>query len=323
MKRREFHQRVITVGAASAVEAARSVTFIPSPTTNPFKDSAYIRNLAARLASTQRENGGIAVLSTASRHFAKIRSLVNSKDTELQQASSYLARQIAWTLQDARRYDAAENVAAMAFELARRAGDIDGQAWALSCLSRNEVERHRKTGAKYAYAGLQLHELAPTAQAVLKVRLGRSLALVGGQERDARLHIDQALNADGLSSFDESELLLDTGYGQLGLGLYVDAYNSLGQAAKLRAPWPALQAYCLGGQAEAALRAHVQSPKGSWLEMAADRMFAFAHAVPLVSSARVDSQVIEILAATTQWDNVPVMRAARDQLQEVAPQGGQ
>src|SRR5262245_54540508 len=36
VKRREFHQRVITVGAASAVEAARSATFIPSLTNDPF-----------------------------------------------------------------------------------------------------------------------------------------------------------------------------------------------------------------------------------------------------------------------------------------------
>src|SRR5690242_19103050 len=62
VKRREFHQRVITIGAASAVEAARSATLIPSPMAGPFKDPAIIRDLAVRLASNQREQGGMAVL---------------------------------------------------------------------------------------------------------------------------------------------------------------------------------------------------------------------------------------------------------------------
>lgn len=319
VKRREFHQRVITIGAASAVEAARSATFIPSPTADPFNDSAYIRNLATRLASSQRENGGMAVLSAASRHFAKIRSLVDSRDTELQQAASYLARQIAWTLQDAHRYAAAENVAAAAFQLARQAGDIEAQGLALSCLSNNDIERRRTTGAKYAHAGLQLHEIDPSDHALLTIRMGRSLALVGGRERDARQHIDQALSAEGLSLFDASEIVEHAGWGLLDLGLYADAYSSLGEAAALRGQWPALHADCLGGQVKAALGAHEQTPSGSWLEMAADRMHAFARAVPLVSSARVDSQVIDILAATAQWNKVPMIRVARDQLREVAP----
>lgn len=319
VKRREFHQRMITVGAASAVEAARSATFIPSPTSDPFKDPAYIRNLAARLATGQREHGGIAVLPTASRHFRKIRSLVTSKDSKLQQASAYLARQIAWTLHDARRYDAAENVAATALQLARRSGDINGQAWALSFLSKNDVDRRRKTGAKYAQAGLQLNEIDSSAHAILTMRFGRSLALVGDQEHNARLHMDQALSTEGLSSFHASEVLENAGYSLFDLGRYTDAYSSLGKAVELMGQWPALQTYCLGRQIDAAVHAHEQTPKGSWLEIAADRTFAFARTVPLVSSARVDSQVADILAATSQWNNVPVMRAARDQLREVAP----
>ena len=322
MKRREFQQRVITVGAASAVEAARSTTFIPSPTSDPFKDPDYIRNLATRLATGQRENGGISVLSTASRHFQKIRSLLTGKDIKLQQAASYLARQIAWTLQDAHRYEAAEKAAATAFQLAHRSGDIEAQACALSCLSNNDVERRRTTGAKYAHAGLRLHELDPSDHAILTIRLGRSLALVGGQERDARQHIDQALGIDGLSSFDASEIMDHAGRGLLDLGLYAVAYDSLGRAAELREPWTALQADCLAGQVMAALGAHQRTPRGVWLEMAADRMFALAHVVPLVSSARVDHQVTDILEASAQWGGVPVMHAARDQLREVAPRNG-
>jgi transcriptional regulator with XRE-family HTH domain len=319
VKRREFHQRVITVGAASAVEAARSATFIPSPTGDPFKDPAYIGNLAARLATSQRENGGMAVLSAASRHFTKVCSLVTGKDIQLQRAASYLARQIAWTLQDARRYEAAENVAATAFQLARGADDIEAQGLALSCLSNNDIERRRTTGTKYAYAGMQLHEIDPSDHALLTIRMGRSLALVGGRERDARQHIDRALSAEGLSLFDASEIMGHAGWGLLDLGLYADAYSSLGEAAELREQWPALHANCLGGQVQAALHAHERTPRGSWLEMAVERMHAFARAVPLVSSARVDSRVIDILAATTQWNKVPAIRAARDQLRGVAP----
>jgi tetratricopeptide (TPR) repeat protein len=322
VKRREFQQRVITIGAASAVAAARSATFIPSPTTDPFKDPTYIRNLAARLATSQRENGGVAVLSTASRHFTKIRSLVTSKDTQLQQSSAYLARQIAWTLYDARRFDAAENAARMALKFAYNAKDNEAQGWAFSLLSANEIERRRNDwGVKYAQAGLQLRDVEPAVHAKLNIRLGRSLAPVRGQERNAREHVERALAVEGLPSFNASEIVEETGYSLADLGMYDDAYASLGRAVELLDQWPSLQAYCLGQQAKTALRAHAQTQGGSWLEMAADRMFAFVRAVPLVSSARVDNQVIDILAATSQWNNVSVMRAARDQLREVAPRG--
>ena len=320
MKRREFQRRVITVGAASAIGATRSVTFIPSPTNDPFKDPAYIRSLATRLATNQRENGGITVLPTASRYFTKIRSLVNSKDIQLQQASAYLARQIAWTLYDTRRFDVAQNAARMALKFAHYAKDNEAQGWAFSLLSKNDIDRRRSDwGVKYAQSGLQLRDVEPAVHAKLNIRLGRSLALLRGQERDAREHVERALAVEGLSLFNASEIVEEAGYSFADLGMYDDAYVSLGEAVELLDQWPALQAYCLGQQAKTALRAHVQTPGGAWLEMAADRMFAFARAVPFVSSARVDSQVIDILAATTQWNKVSVMRAARDQLREVAP----
>ena len=320
VKRREFHQRVITIGAASAVEAARSAIFIPSPTAGPFKDPFFIRNLAGRLADSQRESGGVAVLATASRHFGQIRSLLANNDPQLQQASAYLARQIGWTLWDAGRFDAAENAGRMSLELARCANDFEGQAWAFSLLCKNDVERRRNSGAlKYAQAGLQLREVAPGVRTQLTMRLGRSLSLVRGQERNAREHIDRALGFEGADSFDVAEIWSDAGNSLLDLGRYADAYDSFGQAVEHWGQWSAIQANCLGGQVKAALRAHEAVPRGHWLPMAADRMVALAHTVPLVSSARVDRKVTDILAATAQWNTVPEMRQARDLLQDVSP----
>jgi hypothetical protein len=89
--------------------AAMSAAFIPSPKLGPYDDPAFLRHAAITLAHTRREHGGLNALSVASRHYQHIQAIIKGDDRKLQAAASHLARQIAWTLHDAGRFDAAEN----------------------------------------------------------------------------------------------------------------------------------------------------------------------------------------------------------------------
>jgi hypothetical protein len=331
VRRREFNKRAFTVGAATAVEAARSVAFIPGPTTNPFQDPAHIRSLAVRLADGQREHGGLGMLPAASPIYRHNEPNDNSKDPEHQEAYAYHARQIAWTLQDVSRFDAAENVGRFALQLAIAANDVDARALATALLCKNNIQWGRPDHAiKYAEHGLRLRDINGLYRAVLSISLSRSLALAHSQEKQVQKAVDDALNYPAPGPFDSADLLRDAGCSMLLLGdnssqgknarlsYYRNAYESLDPAVASMDPWPALKANSLGWQIKAALRAHDESSDSSWLLMAADRTSALAGVAPLVSSARVDRHVADILASTSRWGRVPEMRDARDLLRAVA-----
>src|ERR671914_2931457 len=108
VKRREF------------VTAAASVMFVPSPKVGPYEDPTNVRELARRVSSARHEYGGGASAATAMRHVRQIESVVAGRDRQLQEAASELAVETVWTLNDAHRFDAGENVGRLALELAKR-----------------------------------------------------------------------------------------------------------------------------------------------------------------------------------------------------------
>ncbi|HYY45147.1 MAG TPA: hypothetical protein VE975_08190, partial [Actinomycetota bacterium] len=252
VKRRQFTHRVITVGAATAIGATRSAAFIPSPATDPFKDPVYIRNLAVRFADGQREYGGIGTLPAASRVHKRIQSVIrDGNDPKVLEASAQLARQIAWTLQDACRFDAAENVGRFALDLAVMANDTEAQALAYRLLSNNNIEWGRADHAiKYAERGLRLKGISDVPQARLSMALARSLALARSQERYVHKAVESALTFNSLPPFSAAELPGDAGTSLATLANHTqspelrqtyshDAYESIEQAVASMAPWPA------------------------------------------------------------------------------------
>ncbi|MCO5974975.1 hypothetical protein, partial [Actinoallomurus soli] len=206
MRRREF------------VAAAASITFVPSPKVGPYQDPGYVRQLAERLANDRYQQGGTPVVSAALRHLRKVGPAVHGSDRPLQEASSDLACEAARVLYDSRRYTAAEQTGVFALDLARRSGSIRAQADAYSTLSRINIDQRRgDRGAMYARLGLRLGDLPPARRAWLRLRLGRSLALLPGQERTARDVLEEALVADGLPTHETADMLGNVGVAMLGM----------------------------------------------------------------------------------------------------------
>jgi transcriptional regulator with XRE-family HTH domain len=294
------------------VAAAASITFVPSPKVGPYQDPGYVRQLAERLAHDRYQQGGIPVVSTALRHLRKVGPAINGSDRALQEASSGLACEAARVLYDSRRYAAAEQTGVFALDLARRSGSTRAQADAYSALSRINIDQRRgDRGAMYARLGLRLGDLSPDRQAWLRLRLGRSLALVPGRERAAREVLEEALAVDGLPTYETSDMLGNVGVAMLGMREHDGARATIAEAVRLGAQCSALlfvayQAW----EVEAALRADNAS-------MAADRMTALARIAPLVSSVRVNTHIADVYRLSGRWAGLPEMRDAREQLRSV------
>ncbi|MGH3390729.1 MAG: hypothetical protein ACRDOO_17830, partial [Actinomadura sp.] len=95
------------------------------------------------------------------------------------------------------------------------------------------------------------------------------------------------------------------------LGAYQEAQACLDEA--LRAgPSPLSTGYALARKSKAALRA--LQP-----DFAADQMLALARVAPLVHSTRLTRYLTEVLALSAQWQAMPEIREAREQLQSVLP----
>ncbi|WP_345353793.1 hypothetical protein [Actinoallomurus liliacearum] len=300
MRRREF------------VAAAASITFVPTPKVGPYQDPGYVRQLAERLAHDRYQQGGIPVVSTALRHLRKVGPAVSGSDRALQEASSDLACEAARVLYDSRRYAAAEQTGVFALDLARRSGSTRAQADAYSTLSRINIDQRRgDRGAMYARLGLRLGDLPPARRAWLRLRLGRSLALLPGQERAAREVLEEALVVDGLPTYGMSDMLGNVGVAMLGMREHGGARSAIAEAVRLGAQcstllFVAYQAW----EVEAALRAG-DAP------MAADRMTALARIAPLVSSVRVNDHIAGVYRLSGRWAGLPEMHDAREQLHSV------
>jgi transcriptional regulator with XRE-family HTH domain len=294
------------------VAAAASITFVPSPKVGPYQDPGYVRHLAERLAHDRYQQGGVPIVSTALRHLRKIRPAINGSDRALQEASSGLACETARVLYDSRRYTAAEQTGIFALDLARRSGSTGAQADAYSALSRINIDQRRgDRGAMYARLGLRLGDLTPTRRAWLRLRLGRSLALLPCRERSARDVLDEAMTVDGLPPHEAADMVGNAGVAMLGMGEHATARAAIAEAVRAGAQcsillFVAYQAW----EVEAALRADDAS-------MAADRMTALARIAPLVSSVRVNTHIADVYRMSGRWAGLPEMRDAREQLRSV------
>jgi transcriptional regulator with XRE-family HTH domain len=294
------------------VAAAASITFVPSSKVGPYRDPGYVRYLAERLAHDRYQQGGTPIVSAALRHLRKVGPAIHGSDRALQEASSDLACETARVLYDSRRYAAAEQTGIFALDLARRSGSLRAQADAYSALSRINIDQRRgDRGAMYARLGLRLGDLPPAQRAWLRLRLGRSLALLPGRERCARGVLEEALTVDGLPPHEMADMVGNAGVAMLGMGQHDAARAAIANAVRIGAEcstllFVAYQAW----EVEAALRAD-NAP------MAADRMTALARIAPLISSVRVDSHITDVYRLSGRWAGLPEMRDARDHLRSV------
>jgi transcriptional regulator with XRE-family HTH domain len=292
--------------------------FVPSATVGPYHDPAYLRELTRRQVMSRREHGGGAIAAAAIRHLRRIEPLIANRDRALQEAASHLAVETVWTLNDVRRFDAAENVGRIALELARRSDNTDAQSQAHSVLAAINIYRGEADRAvMYARRGTRLGGVPDAQQAWMRLHLGWSLASVPGQRRTSREVIEgvrELLGDDYLhrqSRLDAAHMAGDLGLALTDLGVYAEAQTLLGNAVtRLGHSWPTVQAILLANQITAALRAAQPS-------FAAERMLALARVAPLVNSPRVDASVRQILRLSSRWNAIPEAEAARAQLRVV------
>jgi hypothetical protein len=300
--------------------------FVPSPKLGPYEDPAFLRYAGVSIARTRRENGGIEVLSIASRHYQHIQSIIKGDDQQLQGAASHLARQIAWTLHDAGRLDAADNVGRLAHDLALRAGDVESQALAYHLLANNATMAGAgDRGIKHANRGLQLRGASSMAQMWLRNDSERSLALLHGSQQIGamRKFLEQDLNFDTISSYgmgitsqkySAADMAHAAGRNLFLVSAYEEAYEHFGHAVALSNEWPARQADFLGWQIRTGLRVSDPDPY-----LLADRIITLARVAPLVSSGLVDQSVADIYTESRRWAKVPAIRNAREHLYDVMP----
>jgi tetratricopeptide (TPR) repeat protein len=254
------------------------------------------------------------------RHIRRIEPLVTGKDQKLQEAASSLAVEAAWTLNDARRFDAGENVGVLALTLARRSGSTDAQSRAYSVLAKINAERgERDRALRFAEAGARLHEVADVQRQWMNLRKGDIQAHLRGQGNAARNEIENVLGLltdtagfPGQSAFDVADMTGNAGNVLAKLGAYAEAQEVLSRAVQLYGDSsPTTVALCLAHQSAAALGS-------SQVDLAANHMLVLARVVPLINSPRVDGHVQKILAMSAPWGAVSDMREARGQLKALA-----
>jgi transcriptional regulator with XRE-family HTH domain len=310
VKRREF------------MAATASATVIPSPKSGTYEDPTKVLDLARRVARARYEHGGGATAATAMRHIRRIQQVVSGRDRHLQEAASQLAVQTVWTLNDARRFDAGENVGRLALELARLSQSPYAQSRAYSALTALNVERGSLDRAlMYARDGVRLCEVPEAQYAWMRLRKAQTLVLVRGQQhasRDELESVQAPLGDRGFadqSSFDVADMMGNIGRALNNVGAPAEAHGTLDAAvALLDGTRPNLQSEFLAQQVIAALRMSQPS-------LAADRMLALAHVAPLVDSGRLDDYLRNVLAESARWATVPEIRDARKQLKALVPAG--
>lgn len=295
--------------------SAASVAFVPKPPSGakPYADPDYVHALADRLAHTEEQIGGAPLVHEAMRHVQRIAPAVERKDTSLQGAASRLARHAALVLHDTRRLGQAERVAALSLALAGKAGDGNAQAHAYDTLALiSTYGTPAARAAEYARRGLALGGLDNATRAMLLVRLGRSLAVLPGQERQVRRALDDAQNlVDQLGPIEGAEIMANSGIALSDCGLYARGAADLQSAVSVvEAKSPLLLALYQARLTKSAIRARDVAE-------VAEAMTALSQVVPLVTSRRMDIHVRHILTDSRIWQAVPEIRNAREQLAEV------
>ncbi|MET9249712.1 helix-turn-helix transcriptional regulator [Nonomuraea sp. NPDC003709] len=296
--------------------AAASVVFVPSAaSSNPYLDPDYVRALADSMARGRYELGGLPLTARALGHVKQIDRLrAGSLGCDLQTAASDLLYQASIALYDAGRLPQAEHAGVIALELAHHAEDPSARSRAYDALSRVSLYRGDQLRAvKYAQRGLRIADLSPSRLSSLHMRLGRALAGIKGNQREARESLDRALDTRGLSPFAEAALGGDVAIGLSRLGQYNEADRLLHEAAQAMGQWsPLFHAQYLGRQAQTAIRAGKSALLGQYMQN-------LTRALPFISSARVNARAKEIIAASAKWDRISDIRVAREHLQSMLP----
>jgi hypothetical protein len=287
---------------------------------DPLQDPANVYGLAARLAVMKDEIGTAPVASIARYYINRIEGVINSRDPKLQMAASELVRQGALILAEERPFERVEQIGGLAYTFARRSGDANAQARALNTLSlicanyvspfASEQRGHGERAAMYAKKGLDTPDLKTGDRAVLNMRLGRALALIPGQEGQARKKLDQARYINDLSPDERAVMAAGSGMAFARIGDYKESFPLLDEAIRLAGSWsPLEQCWALESKTKAALRA-------SEPDLAAASMCALADAARLVESSPVEKGIKEILRLSAPQTGAPNLEEAREHLQE-------
>ncbi|MFC4049182.1 hypothetical protein ACFOY4_05760 [Actinomadura syzygii] len=303
VKRREF------------IAAAASVTLIPTPTASPYGDAEYVQTLANRLTASEAQFGGTPLVSTALRHVQNAKGAIKGRDQRLQEAASNLARSASLILHDARLPREAEEVGSVGLTLARRANYVEGVAHSLEnlCCFTTSVDSRR--AAHYARRGLQLEEITTEHRARLNARLavalGQSARVSGFNISESLSAIDAARELEGLSPITEAVIAANAGLSLAKVRNYERANMAFEDAVRMFENLPLFSANWRSRQILASLAA-------GQISTAADQIEGLSAVAPLVTSARLDGHVRQILTYANQWHRVPEMREAIGHLRSVA-----
>ncbi|MBA9002452.1 helix-turn-helix domain-containing protein [Thermomonospora cellulosilytica] len=296
--------------------SATSVAFMPqlTPSAKPYRDADYVRVLADRLAHTEEQIGGAPLVREAVRHVHHVASAIEGGERRLQGAAARLARQAALVLHDTRRLGQAEKAAVLSLALAGKAGDAQAQALAYDTLALIRTYGSAAASAvECARRGLALGGLDDATRAMLLVRLGRSLAVLPGQERQVRRAVDRAQELmDRLGALDSAEIMANAGIALSDCGLPARGAIDLRSAvAAVESQSPLLLALYQARLAKTAVRARD-------IDETARAMTALSRTVPLVTSRRVDIHVRHLLDGTRGWSTILEVKDARERLAEVS-----
>ncbi|GAB2808264.1 hypothetical protein GCM10022221_01950 [Actinocorallia aurea] len=302
MKRREF------------IAGMASVPLVPNADPDPYRDPAYVDLLTDRVNKSLFDSGGSASLRSATRHLGRVRKAVSeSRDPRLLSSASSLARQVALVHYDSAGLPEAEAIARTAVAYAHAAGDGDKQVLALNNLAMfcaYAGDGHR--GQQYARRALTVPDASPGREAQAHMQLGRALGLLN-EKRASATHLTRAqqLGADHLPALECADMTGGVGVALYEQGDWDAARSVLTEAVTLISPLaPLLGANYHARQVQSALGA-------SQPLLAAELMAPLVRVAPLVSSARLDGYLSEILRLSARWRKVPEVDDMWQQLRDL------
>ncbi len=301
VKRRSFLANVATVA------------LVPSANGNPYRDPEYVSMISERVSDNLYGTGGLTALQDATRHLRRIQNAITgSKDTRLLRAASSLAREVSLVQYDAREISQAQVSGKLAVTFAQAIEDREGQANALNELAMFYCyEGDGQRGQQFARRALTISDMSPEQEATAYTWLGRALGLLN-EKRSSVTNLDKAQEiGTALPDFQRANLLGNVGVAFHDQGEYTSAQDVLHESVKgvsSSSPW--LGANLLARQVQAALRA-------SQPDLAVELMASLGRVAPLVSSARLDDYLSEILSLSAPWRDEPDIKSMRQQLRHL------